>query len=183
MNYSLTFSCTEPIVYLGRSESSDRWRDDQSYRQGLELSQGRCSVIWLFVRDQPRTYVYGHAAVGGVHRLFHPSYRGQMGQGRVSRRQDAYYGRYRLGMSYAIYSINEISADKQGNVSYHMPSLHALFYLPEAKAGDFPRKSIILKDVFAHYQIPRPLPSGPTPSRQHLPPLKRQRRSLQLASE
>jgi hypothetical protein len=106
-----------------------------------------------------------------------------MGQGRVSRRQDAYYGRYRLGMSYAIYSINEISADKQGNVSYHMPSLHALFYLPEAKAGDFPRKSIILKDVFAHYQIPRPLPSGPTPSRQHLPPLKRQRRSLQLASE
>jgi len=25
-----------------------------------------------------------------------------------------------------------------GNVSYHMPALHALFYLPEAKAGDFP---------------------------------------------
>ena len=40
------------------------------------------------------------------------------------------------------------SADEQGNVSYHMPSLHALFYLPEAKAGDFPRKSLISRKTF-----------------------------------
>jgi hypothetical protein len=39
----------------------------------------------------------------------------------------------------ADFPLFHIVADPQGNVSYHMPALHALFYLPEAKAGDFPR--------------------------------------------
>jgi len=136
MDYSLTFSCTESIVYLGKSESSDEWRDNRSYRHGSQMSQGRCSVIWLFVRDQARTYSYGNAAVGGVPRLCHSSHRGLMGQGRVSRRQDADYGGYRLGMLCPGQLILVTNTELQGNGSYLMPSSHPLNYIPEAIAGD-----------------------------------------------